>query len=73
MAQVVVVSNLRESVMADIGLDHASLQQLISDVVSVFVTPFGIGEREDLRGELAGWYMAVRLACCVPWILTWSL
>ena len=55
----VVVSNLRESLMSRIGMDHASLQPLISNVVSVFVTPFGLGEREDLRGELAGWYMAV--------------
>jgi crotonobetainyl-CoA:carnitine CoA-transferase CaiB-like acyl-CoA transferase len=52
------VSNVKESALARAGLDHAALSAAVPDIVSVVVTPFGLGQREDARGDLAAWYIA---------------
>lgn len=54
---VVLATNVRLSAVKEAGLDYESLRAVRKDIIVLCSTPFGIGSREDARGDLGGWYL----------------
>jgi len=53
-------NKVRESLLSRAGLDHSTLSGTVGlkEIVTVMVTPFGIGGEEEARGELGAWHVS---------------
>jgi len=55
--KVVFITNWRETELKNVSLDHTTLCNAHKGLVYSFVTPFALGQKEEKRGDLAGWYL----------------